>query len=453
MLPLLIPLIAGLAPYAAKAIGSALGGGAGKEVAASLEPAITQAALQATGQTSVEAAAAVLAREPANEQDKAARAAFITRVNELATQVRLAEMQATTQDKAGARSLLRDLAQMGSINAYFMPALTTLYTVGFFFFAWWLLTTPTGFDERRSTIVNVVSGALIIILKDLIAFWTGTTAGSKMKDARDFAIPPSTRQPEPPQAPFPPTAAPSSPPVVVVQPTPPAAPVAPSPEQPGPSRPAPVPITPPGTPGASGGWRRIRPGAAAWMVTEDGVLFEGDTKPGRTIGEPVTVARIWRDFGKDIVVSCTRNRVPYLLAVACIATESGGKVKAILTEPDGRQSVGLMQTLHATASEMMGHKVTTEELNDPAFSIEAGVRYIADRRKVSGYDPVLVAAAHNAGGVYPVEDDQRSRYPNEFRIRSTGDHIRRFCAYFNDAVFVEKRDGWAAQAADWAKQA
>jgi hypothetical protein len=187
------------------------------------------------------------------------------------------------------------------------------------------------------------------------------------------------------------------------------------------------------------------------MVTGDGVVFEGEAAPGRTIGEPVTVARIWNEFGPFIVRSCNANGVPYLLAVATIATESKGIVRALLTEPDGRQSVGLMQTLHATASEMMGRSVTTAELNDPAFSIEAGVRYIANRRKVTGYDPVLVACAHNAGGVYYVEDEDRNRWPNEFRIRSTGDHIRRFALYFNDAVFVERRDGWAAQAEEWGK--
>ena len=125
-----------------------------------------------------------------------------------------------------------------------------------------------------------------------------------------------------------------------------------------------------------------------------------------------------------------------------IAVESGGRIKAALTEPDGRTSVGLMQTLTGTASEVMGRPVTAQELQDPKISIEAGVRYIASQREKTLYDPILVGAAYNAGGLHP----PREQDDNPYRLRSTKDHLTRTKLYYNDTVAVAKADGWFKQA-------
>ena len=452
MLPILIPVITALAPFAARAIGSALGGGAGKEIAESIEPAVTAAALQATGKDSVEAARDVLLRDPASEEAKA----FVVRMNEIAGQIQMAQIQAELErariesaERSNARDLLKGLAEQGSINAYFMPALTTLYTAGFFFFAWWLLTTPTGFDERRTTIVNVVSGALIIILKDLIAFWTGTTAGSKMKDARDFAIPPSTRAPEPRPAPVPP--------VVVVPPGPGPAPVPPpAPEPPEPPQPAPpgprLPV--PVVPAPSGLLAEVMPGlvvphrhfpeGVSWALTPGGLAVDGG-QPERTPGEPATVRKVWSRYGDHILSSAKRYGVPVELIVATICTESRGDPSAHREEPQiGDASTGLMQTLLGTAREALGRpSLRQDDLMDPATSIDAGTAYIAQQRGSTRFDPPLVAAAYNAGSVRK-DTGEANRWKLRCYPIGTGRHVDTFVAWLGDAMVVAAQDGWGA---------
>ena len=126
--------------------------------------------------------------------------------------------------------------------------------------------------------------------------------------------------------------------------------------------------------------------------------------------------------------------------VTTIAVELGGIVKASLTEPDGRTSIGLMQTLIGTASEVMGRPVTAQELETPEISIEAGTRYIAKNREATKFDPILVAAAYNAGSLQP----PRPEDTNPFRLRSTGDHLIRTKLFYNDTVATAKAEGWFA---------
>ena len=198
----------------------------------------------------------------------------------------------------------------------------------------------------------------------------------------------------------------------------------------------------PTAPAAPVKWRQGRFGGRRWQLTENGILDEGESVPERTTGEPATVRRIWRDFGDIIRSACEEHRVPMEVVVTTIAVESGGRIKASLTEPDGRTSVGLMQTLTGTASQVMGRPVTGRELEDPKVSIEVGVRYIASQREMTMYDPILVAAAYNAGGLYP----PREQDDNPYRLRSTKDHLTRTKLYYNDTVAVAKADGWFKQA-------
>lgn len=205
--------------------------------------------------------------------------------------------------------------------------------------------------------------------------------------------------------------------------------------------PAPPPIIlntpPPMNPPAiqDGAWHQGRYGGQRWRLTAAGVVLEGETAPMRTVGQPATVRRIWKEFGHLIAASCARNGVPLELVVATIGAEGGLKPRALLIENDGRRSAGPMQTLIGTASEMMERPVTEEELYDPATSIEAGTRYIAHQRRLTDYQPPLVAAAYNAGGLYPSD-------ANPWRLRSTGDHISRLCQFFGDACAVAQEDGW-----------
>lgn len=187
-------------------------------------------------------------------------------------------------------------------------------------------------------------------------------------------------------------------------------------------------------------WRRGPFGGVRWRVMPEGIIVEGDTQPERTVGEPVTVRRIWRDYGAIIQEVCAKQGVPAEVVVGVIATESRGVATAGREEPDGRVSTGVMQVLTSTAAEMLERPVTAEEMMRPEISIEAGTRYIAKQRGVTGFDPILVAAAYNAGGLY----QPRQQDDNRFRLRSTGDHLERMRKYFNDAVAVAKSDNWFA---------
>ena len=187
-----------------------------------------------------------------------------------------------------------------------------------------------------------------------------------------------------------------------------------------------------------GAWRQGPHGGQRWRLTPAGVVVEGQGAPLRTVGQPATVRRIWHDFGPWIAASCARNGVPLELAVATIAVESKGDPAARRTEPDGRVSAGLMQTLTGTASDVMGREVTAQELLEPSTSIEAGVRYIARQRRVTEYQPPLVAAAYNAGGLYPPREGD----DNPWRLRSTGDHVTRLCQFFGDSCAVAAEEGW-----------
>lgn len=270
------------------------------------------------------------------------------------------------------------------------------------------------------TIVGVFQGAAVQVL----SFYFGSSAGSKdktdqigntMRDLGDALADNAKTRPAP--LPLPP---PTPPPVVVVP-------------QPTPGGPSAPPVVP------EGEWQQGPFGGQRWRLTDKGVVVEGQSKPQRTVGTPATVKRIWSEYGPLIAASCAANAVPLEIVVACIATESAGKPRAMLVEPDKRVSVGLMQTLTGTASEMMGRTVTAMELNDPALSIEAGTRYIASQRPKTRYQPPLVAAAYNAGSLRKA----REQDDNPWNLASTGDHINRFCQFFGDACAVAAEERWS----------
>ena len=191
---------------------------------------------------------------------------------------------------------------------------------------------------------------------------------------------------------------------------------------------------------AATGWRQGPFGGVRWRLTGDGIIMENETHPERTVGEPVTVRRIWHDFGPIIKAACATHGVPAEIVVTTIAVESRGIVNASRTEPDNRTSIGLMQTLIGTASEVMGREVTAQALETPEISIEAGTRYIAKNREVTKFDPILVAAAYNAGSLQPPRPDDT----NPFRLRSTGEHLIRTKLFYNDTVATAKAEGWFA---------
>ena len=187
-------------------------------------------------------------------------------------------------------------------------------------------------------------------------------------------------------------------------------------------------------------------GGRRWRLTPEGIETE-DAGILRTKGKPLTVTRLWQDFGDAIRHACWELDVPSDLVVAMIPIEavrtSDGRYdpRSIREEPGyvsdeetpHRVSPGLMQTLISTARRMADKydllppdRVTRELLFDPYYSILLGTAYLAHQIERYGPDPVLLCGAYNAGGVY-----ETAR--NTWRIRTYGKtRMDRYVAWFND---------------------
>ena len=187
-----------------------------------------------------------------------------------------------------------------------------------------------------------------------------------------------------------------------------------------------------------------------WRLTSEGVEIKGSGIE-RTKGNPITVTTIWEKYNKDINEYSKSYTVPVELIVATICTESGGNEKAVREEPgfisDEKTphlvSPGLMQILISTARGSLGKRgIKVSEINRKWLlmaknSINAGTSYIDDQRSVTQLDPVLVAAAYNAGGIY-----EQHGISNRFKLRQypigTSEHCDRWIKWFNDFWFVLK---------------
>jgi soluble lytic murein transglycosylase-like protein len=411
MLPLaLIPIIAQLAPLAARVIGNAIDGKSGAELGEKVAQEVTGAATRIFGTTDEKRIEAALATDPNKLLE------FKAEMERLATQAQLAGVAADLENVKSARTALSaDSAWVRNAPV----VLSIIITLGFF---GTLLSLVFGLGKGLNgehpimrELLALLLGALTLAFGDVRNFWLGSSAGSKRKDealadqanraiqnqaeqtrfiVREIAAPSGQRREAPAAAP---------------------------------------PATPP--PAQPDGFRRAFPGGLGWRTTPAGVLLEGEVEPRGTTGAPVTVRRIWRNFGPIIVQVAEEQKVAAELIVATIATESHGDPEAVRTEPDGRQSVGLMQTLLGTASEMLGREVTAAELTDPGTSITAGALYIRTQRARTEYEPPLVAAAYNAGSL-------RETDANRWRLVATPEHVDRFCMFYNDAIRVSREDQW-----------
>lgn len=195
-------------------------------------------------------------------------------------------------------------------------------------------------------------------------------------------------------------------------------------------------------------------GPLSWHLTPQGISINGQPARG-TAGVPATVRRVWSWFGDDIRASAKQYVVPVELLVATLCTESAGGqteyasvCRARRNEPGwisddatpARVSIGAMQTLISSARAATGlSSLSAEDLCDPMVSLQAGAAVIAESRAVTHYDPPLVAASYNAGGVY--EDANTG---NRWRLRcyplGTGRYIDSFVSWLNDAMQLPERD-------------
>lgn len=206
-----------------------------------------------------------------------------------------------------------------------------------------------------------------------------------------------------------------------------------------------------------------------WRVDAKGVYLRlRPSIPQRTPGAPTTCQSILALYGIAIHKASLAYSVPPELIVMTIATETAFArnwdftgprtfrwephvlVKDVSPQTHGDYSAGPMQTLATTAREVIrdmdldypdpfkvapyfAAKPEPSPARNPLYSgdanIDLGTAEIKTRWQKTGSNPILVAAAFNAGGLY--RSDQ-----NVWHIRSANDHIDRAAAWFGDACFV-----------------
>ena len=229
----------------------------------------------------------------------------------------------------------------------------------------------------------------------------------------------------------------------------------------------------------SEGWH-ARFGGCEWRHDDRGVYLRsqaGGREPLRSPGEPITMRTIWHSFGGAILAAAQRFGVPPALIMTMIANETGNLRKFGFTGPlsfrweprvlvndvnpprHGDYSAGPMQVLASTARwivrtqrlahdpfaaapayEMRPEPPASHPMYDPALNIELGTAVIKQRWAATGADPVLVAAAYNAGGIYRSSE-------NAWRLRCYGDHLDRTAKWYGDACSVLREAGVLAQPA------
>ena len=215
-------------------------------------------------------------------------------------------------------------------------------------------------------------------------------------------------------------------------------------------------------------WHSVN-GGQEWRHDDNGLyLRDGADTPIRSPGAPLTAQTIVAVYASEIYKASMTHGVPPELIVMTIATESADARDANFTGPRtfrweaavqvtdvtpatfGDYSAGPMQTLASTARDIIRKlKLTNYDplvtapylatqpsnapvqnpLYDGATNLDLGTAEIRSRLKSSGFDPILVAACFNAGGLYPSSQ-------NAWRLRTYGNHLDRASQWFGDACFI-----------------
>lgn len=217
-----------------------------------------------------------------------------------------------------------------------------------------------------------------------------------------------------------------------------------------------------------------------WRVSKKGVFIDGENKPQRTPGAPVTCQLIATRFADVITSLAIEHDIPPEFVIMVIATETAAYKQSGFTGPQtfrweerpwvkddpahepyrGDYSAGPMQLLGTTARWMMrlydiefrdaGAAAPLDPLDvfppfrhepasppnyiegyNPRVNITLGVQYMAHQWHKTVGDPVLVAAAYNAGQI-------RGSSTNRWGLVQYGNHIDRAVKWFGDACAVVK---------------
>ncbi|MBC2834364.1 lytic transglycosylase domain-containing protein [Gemmobacter straminiformis] len=116
----------------------------------------------------------------------------------------------------------------------------------------------------------------------------------------------------------------------------------------------------------------------------------GKGPKGEVVAAPRLQAmqQLAKDWGVELLKATVGTEVSPALALAVMATESGGVADA----QSGAGAQGLMQLIPATAQ-----RFGVADAFDPVQNIKGGIAYLDWLMKRFGRDPLMVIAAYNAG--------------------------------------------------------
>jgi peptidoglycan LD-endopeptidase CwlK len=216
-------------------------------------------------------------------------------------------------------------------------------------------------------------------------------------------------------------------------------------------------------------------GGVTWRTDAAGMYVENATMPERSAGVPATCFLICKLFEKPIIERAIEFNIAPELIVMTIATEASAYRNTNFTGPPtfrweahvkvkdapplfmGDYSIGPMQTLATTARDVIKRLALPYDAlaNFPAYrsqpitppsdipgyeaavNIHVGVGEIASRLALTAQDPILVAAAYNAGSIYDSSAPTvKPIYKNRWNLRSHGNHLDRAAQWYGDACEV-----------------
>ncbi len=186
------------------------------------------------------------------------------------------------------------------------------------------------------------------------------------------------------------------------------------------------------------------PGGARWRVTASGVEVEGKGLEPL----PVPYLRRGRDlaakYKEKYAAAAEEFQIPVELLVACSLTEAApiNPETSVREEPGfvsddktpNRISAGFCQLLISTARGVMRNPgIDRQWLLDVGNSLRACAAYIKQQSAMTFLDPVLVACAYNAGGLY-LNDSPMNRWRLRQYPIGNSNHADRFVINFNAAM-------------------
>ena len=173
-------------------------------------------------------------------------------------------------------------------------------------------------------------------------------------------------------------------------------------------------------------------GEVFWRKTEQGVEIQGQGYVRWHANKLRQVRAVVRTYLPIATREAERFEIPREYILATILTESGGNPFAYRYEPRlDQSSLGVMQVLEGTA-ESLGLD-DPERLFDPEICIHYGAKLIAEQSRFTLLDPVLVAAAYNAGRIAPGS--------NKWNLRMFDDYAGKWVRFYNDVMELLREVG------------